>query len=464
MVAAWQLLSPDNTPGSTWKTITSLTAALEASDASVRPDPAIAQMMLGMDAGTFQRRLGIPITSSTVPIPGSSRSINNIKGGSMSPGGALSAAVCGPPAQASTLTVAVALMKSYNVYFARLAMLLEEKHVNDWLRNLPRNSRTGRVTEDIKTLPPTRLMVRLKQIGFSWEEPVDLGANLTDKQPLSRVKGRTVFDKLYVRPPITAITRGVNLLRDNMPDAYRPEYVHRIGLNGIGQSWSVSTTHLAVTTAMIAKGAKVRPYIIAGWGQDRLTTPKPPAGEDDRLNVRSDLLAAIRQGMKAVTEAPGATATGVFARDPIFVLGEVFAKVKNGEIGKRVAAVRMGTAKNGIKPIWCRAYGKTGTADPPRKKEHRYNSGWFTGWKEPLEPGGRRLAIACMVTHLDYGHGGPQYGGGVCGAIVRDIMISLETMERPDLRANPGEDEPKTPPPDSPEGTDEGEEERPRAN
>jgi hypothetical protein len=38
---------------------------------------------------------------------------------------------------------------------------------------------------------------------------------------------------------------------------------------------------------------------------------------------------------------------------------------------------------------------------------------------------------------------------------VRDIMISLETLERPDLRANPGEDEPKPAPPDAPEGTDE---------
>jgi cell division protein FtsI/penicillin-binding protein 2 len=468
MVASWQLLSPDNTPGSTWKTVTSLTSAMDASDAGARPDPAIAQMMLGMDAGTFARRLGIPITGSTVPIPGSARSISNIKGGGMGTSGPLRVPVCtdtGQAAQASTLDVALALKHSYNVYFARLAMLLEERHVNEWLRGLPRNPRTGRVTEDIKTLPPTRMMIRLKQLGLGWDEPLDLAANLGERQPLARIRGRAVLDKLYIRPPITAITRNVNLLRDNPPEAYRPEYVHRIGLNGIGQSWSVSTMHLAVTTAAIAKGAVVRPYIIAGWGRDRLTTPKPPPGQDDRLNIRSDLLGAIRLGMKAVTEAPGATASGVYQRDPVFILGEVFAKVKNGDIGRRVAAIRQANAKNGVKPIWCRAYGKTGTADPPRQKNHRYNSGWFTSWKEPLQPGGRRLAISCMVTHLDYGHGGPQYGGAVCGAIVRDIMMSLETMERPDLRANPGEDEPKEPPEDRPEGTEGDEnEERPRAN
>jgi hypothetical protein len=332
-------------------------------------------------------------------------------------------------------------------------MLLEERHVNAWIKSLPKNNR-GRVAEDVKSLPPTRMLERLKQIGISWEEPVDLGANLTDKQPLSRVKGRAVFDKLYVRPPISAITRGVNLLRDNPPEAYRPEYVHRIGLNGMGQSLTVSTMHLAITTAMIAKGAIVRPYVISGWGRDRLGPPKPPPGQDGRLNIRSDLLAAIRQGMKAVTEAAGATATGVYQRPPVFVLGDVYAK--NAEVRKRADAVRGATAKNGIKPIWCRAYGKTGTADPPGGSKGGYNSGWFTSWKEPLNPGGKRFAIACMVTHLDYRHGGPQYGGGVCGAIVRDIMISLETMDRPDLRANPGYDVPSNPPPAVPDGTDEG--------
>jgi cell division protein FtsI/penicillin-binding protein 2 len=355
--------------------------------------------------------------------------------------------------------VSLALKHSYNVYFARLAMLLEERQVNEWLRSLPMN-RAGRVTTDIKKLPPTRMMVRLKQIGIDWEEPINLGANLGDRHPLARIKGKTTFDKLYVRPPLTAITSNVNLMRDNFPEAYRPDYMHRIGLNGIGQAWSVSTMHLALSAATIAKGAKVRPYIIAGWGRERLAPPKPPAGEDDRLIVRSDLLAAIRLGMKAVTEAPGATATGVYATEPVIVLGEEFAKVKNGEIGKRVAAIRQATAKNGVKPIWCRAYGKTGTADP--KKGGGYNSGWFTGWKEPLQAGGRRFAVACMVSHLDHAFGGPRFGGAVCGGIVRDIMISLETMERPDLRANPGEDEPR-PQPDAPEGT-EGDDDRPPRN
>ena len=71
-----------------------------------------------------------------------------------------------------------------------------------------------------------------------------------------------------------------------------------------------------------------------------------------------------------------------------------------------------------------------------------------------MQAGGRRFAIACMVSHLDHAFGGPRFGGAVCRAIVRDIMMSLETMENPDLRANPGEDDPK-PQPDAPEGTEE---------
>jgi cell division protein FtsI/penicillin-binding protein 2 len=456
MIASWQLLTIDNTPGSTWKTFTALTSALEASDAAARPDPAIAQMILGMDAGTFQRRLGIAMGASTVGIPGSTtRSISNINNGATHVTGPLRNPVCtdtGQGVTAPTLNVSLALKHSFNVYFARLAMLLEERHVNDWLKSLPKNLRTGKTLNDVRQLPPTRMMMRLKQIGIDPDEPVNLGANLTDKHPLLRIKGKNTFDKLFVRPPLTAITSNVNLMRDNPPEAYRPDYMHRIALNGIGQAWSVSTMHLALSSATIAKGSKVRPYIIAGWGRERLGPPKPPEGESDQLNIRPDLLAAIRLGMKAVTEAPGATATGVYAAEPVMILGEEYAKAKSGEIGKRVAAIRMATAKNGVKPIWCRSYGKTGTADP--KKGGGYNSGWFTGWKEPLKAGGRRFAVACMVSHLDHAFGGPRFGGAVCGAITRDIMMSLETMENPDLRANPGEDEPK-PQPDAPEGTDE---------
>lgn len=456
MIASWQLLTIDNTPGSTWKTLTSMASALEATDPQARADPAIAQMMLGMDPGTFQRRLGIPMTAGTVPIPGSTtRSISNIGGVGMVTSSPLRAPVCtdtGQVVQANTLNASVAIMHSYNVFFARLAMLLEERQVNEWLKSLPRNPRTGKTLNDVKQLPPTRLMVRLKQLGIDWEEPLNLGANLTDRQPLLRIKGKNTFDKLYVRPPLTAITSNVNLMRDNPPSAYLPDYMHRIALNGIGQAWAASTMHIAISAATIAKGSRVRPYIIAGWGRERLEPPKPPPGESNQLNIRADLLAVIRAGMKAVTEAPGATASGVFAQEPVMILGEEYAKVKSGDIGKRVAAIRQASAKNGVKPIWCRAYGKTGTADP--KKGGGYNSGWFTGWKEPLQAGGRRFAFGCFVSHLDHAFGGPRFGGAVCGAIVRDIMMSLETMEKPDLRANPGEDDPK-PQPDAPEGTDE---------
>jgi cell division protein FtsI/penicillin-binding protein 2 len=455
MIASWQLLTIDNTPGSTWKTITALTTALEASDPAGRPDEALGQMIIGMDPGTWARRLGIAMGATTVMIPGSTtRSISNIGGAATHTSGPLRNPICtdtGQGVNATTLNVPLALKHSFNVFFARMAMLLEERHVREWLASLPKN-RAGRVTTDIKTLPPTRMMVRMKQIGIDWEEPINLGANLGDAQPLLRIKGKFTFDKLYVRPPLTAITSNVNLMRDNPPSAYLPDYMHRIALNGIGQAWSVSTMHVALGSATIAKGARVRPYIIAGWGRERLGPPKVPPGESDNINIRPDLLAAIRLGMKAVTEAPGATASGVFAQEPVMILGEEYAKVKGGDIGKRVAAIRQANAKNGVKPIWCRAYGKTGTADP--KKGGGYNSGWFTGWKEPLQAGGRRFAVACMVSHLDHAFGGPRFGGAVCGAIVRDIMMSLETMERPDLRANPGEDDPK-PQPDAPEGTDE---------
>jgi hypothetical protein len=313
------------------------------------------------------------------------------------------------------------------------------------------------VTEDIHQLPPTRLMIRMKEIGIDWKEPIDLAANLTDKEPLARIKSTGTFDKLYVRPPLTAITSNVNLLRDNPPSAYLPDYMHRIALNGIGQAWSASTTDLALGSATIARGSKVHLYIFSRWGDHKLGPPRPKPGESDRLNVRPDLLNTIRLGMKAVPEAPGSTASAIFAALPKMIQGKPFTNTRNSDVAKRVAAIRMASARNGVKPIWCRAYGKTGTADP--KRGSGYNSGWFTGWKEPLKPGGRRFAMACMVSHLDKAAG--RFGGTVCGAIVRDIMMSLETMERPDLKATPGEDEPNKHAPDAPEGT-EGDEDLPR--
>ena len=457
MVPAWQLLTIDNTPGSTFKTITALTSSLEASDPAARADPAIAQMILGMDPGTFQRRLGIPMSAGTVPIPGSTtRTISNFGREGMEIGSQLRIPECtenGQPVSVNTLNASVAIKKSYNVFFARLAMLLEERQVNEWLKSLPKNPRTGKTLNDVKQLPPTRLMIRLKELGIDWVEPLDLAANLTERQPLLRIKSKYTFDKLYVRPPLTAITSNVNLMRDNPPSAYLPDYMHRIGLNGIGQAWAISTTQLATTTSMIAKGARIRPYIISSWGREKLGPPKFAPGETDQLKVRPDLLTTIRLGMKAVGEAPGSTASAIFKANPVMVLGELFAKSKNSEIAKRVAAIRSPKATAGVKPIWCRVYGKTGTADP--KKGGGYNSGWFTGWKEPLQAGGKRFAITCMVTHLEIANRSMSFGGSVCGAIVRDIMISLETMERPDLRANPGEDEPPSTQPDAPEGTEE---------
>jgi hypothetical protein len=86
-----------------------------------------------------------------------------------------------------------------------------------------------------------------------------------------------------------------------------------------------------------------------------------------------------------------------------------------------------GAAAETAKPL------KTGTAEGAIPGT---NTGWVMGWKEPLQSGGRRLAFACMVSHLDWASGGPRFGGAVCGALLRDISLSLETMSPPDLRAN----------------------------
>jgi hypothetical protein len=142
--------------------------------------------------------------------------------------------------------------------------------------------------------------------------------------------------------------------------------------------------------------------------------------------------------MKAVTEAPGATATGTFNAPPSIVVDPSTGAnlVRNKKYTKALVAIR--------KTIKCRAHGKTGTADVG--KGLGYNSGWFVGWKNPVTPDptkvtGRKIAYACMTTHA---MGGFRFGGTSCGRIIRDIVTSVELMDYPVGAAPAKKDKKKT--------------------
>lgn len=427
-VPAWRPPSKNDPAGSGIKALVALAAALEASDPAAKPDDRIAAMLLGMDPATFKRRLGMEIAAASVRIDGSPYSVANVGGATTHTSGPLRSSAChGDPAvpTAKTLGVSLAIKHSLRAYFARLALLLEERTVQEWSRSLPQER--GRVSAPGYAYPPTRMARRLAELGVG-PAPVDLGANLAAAAKAARLRGETLLDRLFVPPAESGLSARSWLPAELPLRELLGDFRYRIALAGVGDAWNVAPLHLAMGAAEIAHGRSVQPHLVAALGSERLA---PPGSRT--LTLRKDLIDAIRLGMKAVAEAPGATMSGVAASEPRFVLGQEYEKVREGEVGKRVAALRQAAAKDGVKPYWCRVYAKTGTADGAAAGT---NTGWTMGWKEPLQAGGRRLAFACMVSHLDFMDGGPRFGGAVCGALVRDIALSLEAMNPPDLRPN----------------------------
>ncbi len=433
-VASWELMDIHNTPGSTWKTLLALSAALEASAPGA--DPRIKRMLMGLDPGEFRQVTGLDSGAGTYMIPGSdTRSISNHSKAAMSQGGPTRDPICIDPNHPDPeyrrpsfekLGVRIAIKSSYNVFFSRLAVMLEERAVDNWIKSLPQ--RGGRITVKADKIPATRFMLRLREFGVDWETPMDLAVNVPGDLGLFRLRSAAIYDPLFGRSPLTHITRGEALLPDNAA-VWKVAAFHRIGLNGIGQGWTVSTLHLARGAATIASGKTVQPHIIRGWLGKRLPTPEATA-----LKLDPEIIREIRLGMKSVPEAAGSTAVSIFkSASPRFVLSTLVASAgRSNDILNRIAALRVATGRGAVKPLWCRMHGKTGTADPA--KNAGFNSGWFVGWKEPIGENGRRVAVACMTSHAV---GNFRFGGTSCGQIVRDIMFSLELLERPDLSHTP---------------------------
>jgi cell division protein FtsI/penicillin-binding protein 2 len=418
-VQSWEIIDKHNTPGSTFKTIVALAM-------SKVNDPRTNRAMIGLTAGEMQREMGIGPGTSTYTIPNSTRSISNFGRGGLSFGGPLADPGCQGVAL-TTLTrgpdfaknddsifgVAKATKYSINVYFARLAVMLEEAEVERFVRAQP-VGRDGRITKKVDGLPPTRLLRALAEIGIDHADRMDLSGNVPESLGLRRTKSRTGADTLYAQVPRTHITTGEPLGPDQ-PSVWRTAAYHRIALNGIGQGWSVSVMHMARGAASIASGKKVIPHVFARWGEEDVR-PKP--SQIESLNLNPQVIGELRRGMKAVPEAAGSTAIGTFRSTP-----KIF---KNAETTKRPDLIKEANARSlGVR---CRSYGKTGTADVGQGLG--YNSGWFVGWKDPIRPGGRRIAFACMTTHAI---GAFRFGGGSCGQVMRDILTSIEAIESPEV-------------------------------
>lgn len=162
---------------------------------------------------------------------------------------------------------------------------------------------------------------------------------------------------------------------------------------GIGQGVQVTPLQMARLASLAASGQWRKPRWFSAWDDESIEVD---AGK--KLNAE---LALLRSGMQAV--------------------------------------VQTGTASTAFNhhPDQCRVFGKTGTAQV-KKGKHKHNSAWFIGWREPEQDNEKRLAFACMVTHVPVTS---KFGGGsVCAPIVAEFLkkeLFPKSKDKNDETGNP---------------------------
>jgi cell division protein FtsI/penicillin-binding protein 2 len=369
-VFGWEVIDANNTPGSTFKPLVSIALMRSTGELHER----IATVMRGLSPDGLVRQTGLNPGQTSYTPPGQSRSLDNFSheatGHFNTP---LRAAACDAKSKPDPnfgLRQAVAL--SINVWFARMAVMLDEPTITAFLGGFKKGNH-GTVDA-----PETHLLNTMRWLGLDDRARIDLAANLPAAAELRRYNSAEGADVLYAQLARNALD-GLELPQAN-PQSVKGLLIWIVALNGIGQSVSVSPLHMAKVAATVATGRRIHPYLIDRWDGSALTPPEAPA-----LDVDPELLGLLRQGMKAVPEV--GTAAGAFAESPEFR---------------------------------CRVFGKTGTAEIDKSKA--YNSAWFIGWLEPEAAGGRRLAFACMMTHA---FGPFRTGGGACAPVINRMLRTV---------------------------------------
>jgi cell division protein FtsI/penicillin-binding protein 2 len=286
-----------------------------------------------------------------------------------------------------------AITTSSNMFFARLALLVDEEHV-------VRRTADNRVVElkDVDPAnPPQPLAIERLAARLVPPKRFDLMPGFTERFGVAPAAG----SRTYATPIVL--------------DAVRPDRPRRLtlALAGIGQATQATPLAMASIMASIGSGKIVRPRLTPEAA--KLLSPlkdetsagneqTPAAAGDDLVDFDSrkneqpirpsaflDLMSGLRSSLHNVVMS--GTASGAFARSP-------------------------------LRP---RVYGKTGTAQTGND-EASTNSVWFVGWIDGLGQGrwrDRRIAFACLVTHIAQ-EGDAAAGGKVCAPIIEQILGEYE--------------------------------------
>lgn len=390
-ILAWEVIDKHNTPGSTFKPVTALSLMMDTAPDFRR---VVGGILRGLSSAEMSREIGVGYGSSAfVAYPGA-KPVPNFGGATLGryvsrakrdarciaddPEAAARARDLGPG-----FGLRQATQFSLNAWYAAAALRMERARIDAYAEKVEH--------QEGERLPaPEMTLTRTARwLGVDDRERLDLGINVPESIGLKRYSGEA-HDVMY--PQLARSTLAGMAFNKNDWGA-RPLLKYTAALNGIGQTVSASPLQMSLVASAISTGHRVHPYLIAEW--DGVPLPVP---EGEPLPVDPDYLGLLREGMKGVPEA--GTAAGAFPR-----------------------------------PLACRVYGKTGTAEIDAKRS--YNSGWFIGWREP-HPDERRLAFACMTSHAT---GGYRFGGTACAPVVSRVLVALDESEAAEASSVPDEPE-----------------------
>lgn len=376
---AWSQNDRFYAPGSTFKLVVSLAGI----DRAARGNDTVAAYLgadaahPGLDGPGLQRQIGEEFgfgyrtPSLTVPlfrggVPAGEKKITS-EGNSLcsnvQPRGACAKG-------GGHVRLADMLAASNNIYFARLALLLDADAVS-------RKEASGRVEDYAKT-EPGRLALAAMAARLWPADEIDL-------LPKTRSDG---WSRLKVTPIQVDET------------AYNRDRLLRVALNGIGQAAQATPLAMASVAATIAGGRIVSPRLEAE-GAPPADRPLFEAGKGLDAQQADAMLRSLRQGMAAVVQHEDGTAHAAFAGNP--------------ELMRRIS-------------------GKTGTAEianDPARSDRDGNTVWFVGWLDGLKVPGyeqRRIAFACMLTHAPNEHA---FGGTISAPLIRRLFERIERAAQP---------------------------------
>ncbi|MGH6817082.1 MAG: penicillin-binding transpeptidase domain-containing protein [Hyphomicrobiaceae bacterium] len=369
---AWSQNDFLTVPGSTFKVLTAL-AGLQA---GIDGNAAAARVIRGVGSDReLQSVMGISLSATAYIADQRNKgtSIGNAGKGNVGSAFLLPATTGCPRAGSgigAQIGVCEATAKSINVWFARLAALIDQQK----LAQVPRGQRAS----DIAMVKKLNHLYPDKRFSLAEESGIRLAVG-------SRLHATPIKMDAVVAPA----------LQLNRP--------HVLALNGIGQSVQAPPTAIASIYASIATGRVVRPRVVRP-AEGSATEQAPPILTGVGESQQTELLKPLRQGLKAVTSFSGGTADNAFA--PYGDLHRyVFGKTGTGTVNDNDD--RRGDRKDGY-TVWFAGY-----LDP------KGDQGFWLKGKGANSPIKRRIAFACMVTHAD------GFGGTVCAPLIARILDQL---------------------------------------